>query len=424
MAHPAKVTRGSLLVAAFFEGAVLSILALAVLVPLDIIAAPTLLCEGEIAVVAAIFLIYLLVRRQAEDALDKSNSSILRLLRSKVDVPTPLRAVALVLFVFGSFGFAFWAIADVVGGYNGYNFVFFFYPIFHSIYGYTIGLIPYVTTLDKGTQACLFIGLAMLGIVLFRLDRGIGAAFKDAVTLFFAPCLVVFELALWSRAPEDMSWHVTDFLWIGGTPDGGIRQRDFVLLPFHNYPAVPGGHFVGAYASGPYVFSNWLVLTVALVLVASRIPWMSLRQARHGGGSARGPTNVELGAPAASHAGLSKRRGPAGRTISAWGAFEPTTLRFLWPEQAGRVGQGRPLQPEAYGSLSGSARLSYRGTERGNRRGGYNLFEDARPTSSPPCLPSQAAKRLRNESRKCARPRWIQSTSYSPSCLRWSASPG
>ena len=39
--------------------------------------------------------------------------------------------------------------------------------------------------------------------------------------------------------------------------------------------------------------------------------------------------------------------GPVGRNSSAHGAFEPTTLRFLWPEQAGRVDQSRPLQPEA-----------------------------------------------------------------------------
>ena len=145
--------------------------------------------------------------------------------------------------------------------------------------------------------------------------------------------MVVFELALWSQAPEDMTWHVTDFLWLGGMDDGGIRQNDLQLLPFHNYPAVPGGHFVGTYVSGPYVLSNWFVLAVALFLVASRVPWSSLRssvllrgkstQLQEGDGS----IIVARSAMPAKMDG-----GPAGRTISALGAFEPTTLRFLWPE--------------------------------------------------------------------------------------------
>jgi hypothetical protein len=295
LADRAKATRGGLLVSVFVEGAVLAILALAVAVPLDSIAAPTPLCEGEIAAVAAVFLVYIFARRPAGDALDRSSSSVSRPLRSKADVPSPLRAAALAIFVLGSFVFAFWATADVVGGYNGYNYIFFADPTFPMVYSHTIGLIPYVTSLDKGTQASLFMGLATLGLVLFRLNRGIGAALKDAVTLFVAPCLVVFELALWSQAPEDMSWHVTDFLWMGGIADGGIRQRDFLLLPFHNYPAVPGGHFVGAYVSGPYIFSNWFVLSVALFLVASRIPWMPPR-ARNGSGSAMGSTGPS-GAP-------------------------------------------------------------------------------------------------------------------------------
>jgi hypothetical protein len=87
------------------------------------------------------------------------------------------------------------------------------------------------------------------------LDRGIGGALKGALTLFVAPCLVVFELALWNFASNDMTWHVTDFLWMGGVADGGYRSLD---------------------TGGAYLFSNWLVLCVALYLVALRIPSMSL----------------------------------------------------------------------------------------------------------------------------------------------------
>jgi hypothetical protein len=182
-------------------------------------------------------------------------------------------------------------------------------------------------------------------LVVLRLNRGFGAALKDAVTLFVAPCMVVFELALWSRAPEDMTWHVTDFLWIGGIADGGIRQNDFLRVPFANYAPGPGGHFLGTYASGPYLFSNWLVLFVGLFLVASRVPWMSLPSAilwrRRAARSKRAVLEGERGMEV-PRVGLS----------APWGAFEPTTLRFLWPDQAGRVGQGRPLQPEAFGSLT------------------------------------------------------------------------
>ena len=52
-----------------------------------------------------------------------------------------------------------------------------------------------------------------------------------------------------------MTWHVTDYLWMGGTADGGYRALD---------------------TGGDYLVSNWLLLCVVLLLVASRIPWMSL----------------------------------------------------------------------------------------------------------------------------------------------------
>ena len=52
-----------------------------------------------------------------------------------------------------------------------------------------------------------------------------------------------------------MTWHVTDYLWMGGVADGGYRSYD---------------------TGAPYVFSNWLVLFVSIFLVASPIPWLSL----------------------------------------------------------------------------------------------------------------------------------------------------
>lgn len=300
---------GALLTLAFLEGAVVAALALWALVPLDSLAVPTALCEAEIGGALAVFLVLVLFWQPLTDALRRNNSRVSSLMRRRLDLPRPVRGAALALFAFGSFFFAFWAAADVLGGYSGYTYSFSWYPLFPLIYNHTIGLIPYLSSRDKGTQATFFVGLAVIGLVTFRLNRGLGAALKDAVSLFVAPCLVVFELALWSQAPEDMTWHVTDFLWLGGIDDGGIRQNDFVRLPFVNYAPGPG-NFLGTYASGPYVFSNWIVLFVALLLVASRIPWISapskaLWRRREGGKGEAGAGAVEDG-------------GPAGRTISAF----------------------------------------------------------------------------------------------------------
>jgi hypothetical protein len=346
------VAPGGLLILAFVEGVIVAILALWVSVPLDSLAAPTTLCVEEIVAVSAVFLVFVAVMQPARDALERSESPITRLMRLRVKVPGPVRVAALGLFAFGSFFFAFWAAADVLGGYSGYSYSFSWYPIFPLIYNNTIGLVPYVSSRDKGTQASIFICLAVLGLVVFRLNRGMGAALKDAITLFVAPCVVVFELALWILAPEDMTWHVTDFLWMGGIADGGIRENDFVRVPFANYAPGPGGHFLGTYASGPYVFSNWFVLFVALILVASRIPWMSVPSTRLWRRNRAGQQQGDASAPPAKTTAEVGDGGPAGRTISALSAFEPTTLRFLWPEQAGRVGRGRPLQPEAVGSFT------------------------------------------------------------------------
>ncbi|MDA4117731.1 MAG: hypothetical protein OK455_05245 [Thaumarchaeota archaeon] len=250
-----RATLGGFLVVAFLAGSIFGILTLAQSQPLDSLATPTKVSKEEIEAVAAIFLVWVAVLQPARDALDRSKSSISRLLRIKVDLPRSIRAIALALLIFGSFAFAFWSIADVLGGYNGYGYSFSTYPILPLIYHNTIGLVPYLSSQDKGTQASFYFSLGILGLIAFRLNRGIGAALKDAITLFAAPCLVLFELAIWNYAPEDMTWHVTDYLWMGGVADGGWRAFD---------------------NGGAYLVSNWLVLFVALFFVATRIPWISL----------------------------------------------------------------------------------------------------------------------------------------------------
>jgi hypothetical protein len=316
------MTGGGALATAFLVGAVIGVFVLIETVRLDSLATPTPFCEGEIAVVSALFVAYVVVTvtRRVKSTREGGKPSASMRPRLKVEFPGPVRALALALFIFGFFFFAFWAAADVLGGYNGYSYSFSLYPTLRLIYDNTIGLMPYVSSRDQGTQASFYLGLATLGLVLFRLNRGIRTALRDAISLFLAPCAVVFELALWSHAPEDMTWHVTDFLWIGGIDDGGIRQRDFVRLPFVNYPPVVGGHFVGTYASGPYVFSNWFVLAVALLLVASRVPWSSLVSTAF-----RRPMRARLqeggSVPVSRSTVQAKGGGPAGRTISAFWAL-------------------------------------------------------------------------------------------------------
>jgi len=310
-----KVTAGGLLVTAFIAGTVLGILALAVTVPLNSLAAPTPLCKEEVVAVATLFLVYVAVARPVSDALNRSKSSVSGLMRRKVEVPGPVRVACLALFIFGSFVFAFWATADVLTGYHGYSYTFFAYPILASINNDVIGMIPYISSRDKGTQASFFIGVAALGLVLFRLNRGFGAALKDAVSLFLAPCLVVFELALWRQAPDDMTWHVTDFLSMGGLADGGYRINDFFAVPFVNYPPNPGG-YVGTYVGGTYIFSNWFVLSVALFLVATRVPWTTLPSTLLWRRKRTGLQEGDGAALVARSAGPAKDGGPAGRRLT------------------------------------------------------------------------------------------------------------
>ena len=264
----------------FVAGALATALLLSTSVPLDSLATPTRLSLAEMAAGAGTFLGLVVVMEPLRETLGRSRSRLCAAMRWRLDLGAPAKVAAAILAGAGTFAFGFWALADVLGGYQGYNYAFARYPLLARVYDGTVGLVPYVGSLDKGTQASLFLALAGAGVVALRLRAGLGAALKDAATLFVAPLLVVFELGLWYQAPEDMTWHVTDFLSIGGLADGGYRSRDFIRVPFVNYPPVAGGHFVGSYVGGAYIFSNWIVLFVCVLLVASRLPGLSLFSAR------------------------------------------------------------------------------------------------------------------------------------------------
>jgi len=258
-------------------------------VKLDALATPTQLCIQEIEAVVAVFLVSVAVMQPVRDAFERSGSPVAKLFRVRIKVPVWGRALGLVIFAVGFFGFSFWSVADVLGGYNGYNVAFKTHPFLAAIYSHSIGLMPILSGQDKGTQASTYLTISVAGLVVALLNRGLGSTFKEVVTLFAAPVLVVFELALWPAAPEDMTWHVTDYLWWGGVNDGGYRARDFLVDPF------TGG--------GPYIISNWLVLAVCFILVAYRLPLLSV-PSRMLWARVRGRGSAEA----------ERRFGPAGRT--------------------------------------------------------------------------------------------------------------
>ena len=193
---------GGVLIVAFVVGSIFAIFFLMQTVELDSLATPTSICWEEIEATVAIFLVAVAVMQPAKDAFDRSRSTVSRLLRMKVELPRPIRAVALVALICGSFGFAFWATADVLGGYNGYGYSFATHPILQLIHNSTIGLVPYIGTRDKGTQASFYLSLAVIGLVALRLKRGVGAALKDSLTLFAAPCLVIFGSSKSGYTPQ------------------------------------------------------------------------------------------------------------------------------------------------------------------------------------------------------------------------------
>ena len=237
----------------FFVGSVFASLFLMTSVPLDSLATPTQLCQTELMLVALFFLASFAMAEPAKAALEHRASWVRRLLQLSLRLPAVVRAAAILLVVWGSFAYAFWTIGCVLGGYNGYTYAFRAYPFLALIYNHSIGLVPYLSARDKGTQASFYFALAIVGFTALRANKGIGQAVKEAITLFAAPAVILYELGLWYSAPEDMTWHVTDFLYMGGVADGGWRSFD---------------------NGNPYWISNWLVLFVCLCLIASRIPWI------------------------------------------------------------------------------------------------------------------------------------------------------
>ena len=105
-----------------------------------------------------------------------------------------------------------------------------------------------------GVSASVFFLLTAVCLIILFAYEGLGAAVRDSVLLFAAPSLALFEFGLWYFAPEDMTWHVTSFLWMGGVNDGGHRAVSLAAGVTY------------------YPLNNWLVLAFALLLLGSSVP--------------------------------------------------------------------------------------------------------------------------------------------------------
>ena len=213
------------------------------------IAAPTRVFWEELELVVAVFLALVILSHPIADVFTNRSPSLSRFLDREVRLPLAARLACFIGLVLAFFLYSFWSLADLLGGYNGYQYSISTHPFLRLIYN-TIGLRAFESW-RVGDQAFLFFLIAASCFFALRINRGLGVALKDSITLFAAPVLIVFELGLWYFAPGDMTWHVTTFLWIGGANDLGVRST---------------------LDAGTYLVSNWFVLLVSFLLLATRIP--------------------------------------------------------------------------------------------------------------------------------------------------------
>jgi hypothetical protein len=234
----------------FLVASLVAVLAMTTVVPLDSLAFPNTFIGGELGLAAIAFLAIMAVSGRARRS--SWRASIFGFLDRRIGLPIVAWVTTLAFTLACGFIFAFFATIDDLGGYNGPSSGLDAHPSLRTVYN-LLGL-GYFKSRDVGVPTSIFFGLATLGLIALLANRGLGAAIKDAITLFAAPALVIFELGLWYFAPEDMTWHATSFLWIGGINDYGYR--------------------VVSLAAGVkyYPINNWLVLFVALLFLASRVP--------------------------------------------------------------------------------------------------------------------------------------------------------
>lgn len=208
--------------------------------------APTPLFYVEATLTVALFGTLIFFRKPFTSAL--SSHTIYKFLTRPLRVPRKIRLFFLIPFCIGFLGFWFWGAQDAWGGYNGIKLT--GHPWMNLIYDYTP---MHLTSLSTDQQSMAYFVGSVVALLVFRSNKGIYGSVKDVFSLYIAPTLIAFELSIWYYLEREMAWHVVSELWIGGTNDGGYLSR----------------------SSGQYIFSNWYVLFLCIILVASRLPELS-----------------------------------------------------------------------------------------------------------------------------------------------------
>jgi len=183
-----------------------------------------------------------------------------KVLSRSLRLPRPVRDAAVLALVGGTLFFAFWAMIDILGGYNGPGYALTNYPLPSAIY-YDLGLDRLHVWDKQGVLGFLSLSAAALGFMTLNARKSIRVAVKDGLTLFVAPVVALFELALWNGAPVDMYWHATSFVaWPLGR-----------FLTIDQFTMMTGAPYIFVWSGEIYLVSNWLVLIISSLLIACAV---------------------------------------------------------------------------------------------------------------------------------------------------------
>jgi hypothetical protein len=149
------------------------------------LAAPSDVFQAELGLIIFLSLLLVAVAQPIRDAAAIRASSLVRFLDRRAGLSVPARLACSLVLLVGLFVFAFWAVADLLGGYNGYGYSFSMHPFLPVIYNDT-GL-WFFRSWDAGDQASLFLVIATSGFFALRVSGGIGAALKDSSPSLLPP---------------------------------------------------------------------------------------------------------------------------------------------------------------------------------------------------------------------------------------------
>lgn len=178
-------------------------------------------------------------------------------LRRQARLRLPLKVAAVAVAAVGIFVFGFWTTLDILSGYNAFPaYAFFSHPSLRWVYDATgLGALD----IPDKNRLIGFIGfcLADAGLLVLRLEKGIGTALRDVALYFAAPAVLIFELAILATVPAEMYWHVTSFLpwsldrYLNAVQFEGAVHTDISFV----------------WAGNIYLVSNWFALSFAAALL-------------------------------------------------------------------------------------------------------------------------------------------------------------